>query len=377
MIKFTEIPERLNYPSIHKGRLSTLHTSVIDYVLHNFKMTYKFRMSVITALNTLTYLVLAGDAIPQSWSSSSPLTGLPEIDENECKEIIGDLFLDDRKITWDIEDSIAAVSSISSAMKIEDIIKPSKLFTPPSVKETETNTDKQDLYLKCPKFPQFNVNKVWCSKNIDGEQYTIYETLPSIPTKQNEISVTTNIDLLGESDLLRLFPNVFIPTRNPACYNEYKGVAFDNKLGAILPIQGFTQKQLIDNTIKYPHFYKLYKLVDGQLVNFYATIEIDGELHNTLEIWDSLPEAKKIPRNSELIKEYVIRRYLLERDIKHIEHKYPLYGTLDPFLTLFMPADDYASYGYKDPKYLATNCVNARISFKQSRNPVIRRIQNA
>ena len=65
------------------------------------------------------------------------------------------------------------------------------------------------------------------------------------------------------------------------------------------------------------------------------------------------------------------------KDVDKIKHRYPMYGTLDPYLTLFMPASDYASLGYLDATELAKKCVEARVSYKQSRNPVIRRLKNA
>ena len=135
-------------------------------------------------------------------------------------------------------------------------------------------------------------------------------------------------------------------------------------------------EQVRDNIIQYPHFYKLKRFIKGEFVSFYSNIEIDGELYDTLEIWDSLPESKVIPRTSEFIKEYVVRRYLLERDILGIEHKYPMHGTLEPFLTLFSIPEDYCRFGYPDSAELAAKCVKSRISYKQSRNPIIRKVMD-
>ena len=84
-----------------------------------------------------------------------------------------------------------------------------------------------------------------------------------------------------------------------------------------------------------------------------------------------------IPYNSDYIKEYVIRRYLLERDVDNIKHNYPLFGTLDPFLTLFTTVEDYINYGYTDVEDIGRQCVKARVAYKQSRNPILRRLKNA
>ena len=130
----------------------------------------------------------------------------------------------------------------------------------------------------------------------------------------------------------------------------------------------------MDNVIRYPHFYRLQKVIDNTCDNFYTTIEIDGELHRTLDVWDSLPESAFIPKSAEFIREYVIRKYLLERDYLDIHHRYMMYGTLDPFITLIAPAETYKSWGYTDVLSIAKNCVNARVSYKRSRNPVLKRL---
>ena len=103
-------------------------------------------------------------------------------------------------------------------------------------------------------------------------------------------------------------------------------------------------------------------------------MEIDGELRDTVEVWDSLEISKWIPKNVDFIKEYVVRKYLMDIEHKGATYKYPLFGTLDPFLTLFMPASEYTKRGY-DALELAKQCVLSRVSYKQSRSPVIRRIQ--
>ena len=179
---------------------------------------------------------------------------------------------------------------------------------------------------------------------------------------------------MTDSELLNLFPTEFIRTRAECMYEEHPGIKCDSQLGLILPIKGYTEKQLRDNIIKYPHIFKLMKCVEGSFESFYSTIEIDGQLHKISEVWKNLPESKSIPYTKEFVKEYVVRRYLLERDIKHIDHKYKIFGSLDPFLTLFAPADFYVFAGYKKPVELAKSCVIARVNYKQSRNPVLRRL---
>ena len=161
-------------------------------------------------------------------------------------------------------------------------------------------------------------------------------------------------------------------------YLKIDGIEFDPILGSILPIKGFTKKQLVDNIIKYPHLENIQRLGKSptgcRYVEFWKFIEIDGQLLKTKDVWDSLPESKIIPRSKFFMEEYVIRRYLLERDIKKIDHKYKIFGDLDPYLTLFTTPDTYIKYGHTDTVGIARCCVESRISYKRSRNPILRRM---
>jgi hypothetical protein len=116
--------------------------------------------------------------------------------------------------------------------------------------------------------------------------------------------------------------------------------------------------------------------IDGKQCSFYSHIEIDGKLVNILDIWDELPESQIIPKQADFIKEYVVRRYLLERDIDGIKHKYPMFGDLDPFLTLPLTIADYKDFGYTDAVKLARQCVASRVNYKVSRNPIVRRLEH-
>ena len=153
-------------------------------------------------------------------------------------------------------------------------------------------------------------------------------------------------------------------------------------LGTVLNISGFTLEQRIENIIKYPHLEGLVRegRRKGDFVysDFWKYIEIDGTLHRIRDVWDDLEDTHNLPSHPGLMCDYVVRRYLLERDVNHMNHKYQLYGTLEPFLTLCFTADDYTSLGYTDLVEIAKQCVRSRVSYKQSRNPIIRRLkQNA
>lgn len=430
-IKFTHISERYKVDKSIKGKLSQHHAAIITYVVSHFKDTNRYKQQIVDALNFVTYSVSAEELPPRDWVASNPFRNLPKIDPDLLEEVLGDVLLTVEGIEWDVKPTIFADDNIvdghvaeapstekseravpelsnSSASEMRlpgetdqlirqdsasfgavvdkkdkayvaslnsSISAKSAVSKKPAKSAVISPTPKQDLYIQSPTIPQFDYNKPWAA-GIDGaDNLVIYTTLPEIPTKQNQVSVTTDVSLMTTQELMKLYPNCIIHTRASVMYEELDGVELDPDIGLIIPIDGFTREEIIDNIIRYPHIFKLIREVDGEQYSFYSHIEIEGQLHGTLDIWDSLPEAKILPRQAEFVKEYVVRRYLLERDVKHIQHKFPVSGTFDEFLTLFMPSDEYIRRGYKDVSSIVKQCVKSRVSYKQSRNPVLRRLK--
>lgn len=265
LIPFTQITDKLPYPPKIKAKLSTVHAEIVNYVITHFHDSARYKSNVISLLNTVSVIVFSRDTIPINWSTADPFKNIEIIDNESAKNILGSLYIYDKYIMWDIQES-------------------------------------------------------------ETEEYIQH---------------------------------------NPP---------FDENLGVILPINGFTYDQIRENIIKYPHFYKLKRKINNNFVSFYSNIEIDNSLHDTLEVWDSLPDSKLIPKTTEFIKEYVVRRYLLERDIYKIKHKYPIFGNIDPFLTLFTTPADYIQFGFSDTEYIAKQCVISRVNYLQTRNPVLRKV---
>lgn len=373
-IKATQIPDKLKYPPAVKSKLSALHSGVIDYVSRIYTGRYQQRQNIVKLINTISYIVVSGDSFPPNWTVNSPFDRIEFIDDDTCKAALGDLYVIERLIDWDIP----MVEQSSSKSDLKESEKPKSQISKFSklIPTVDSPTPKEDLYIRPPVVPRFNVNKIWASGIVDNISYAIYTSEPEIPMKQNEISVTTDVDKMTSKELMNLYPNRFIPTRAPSMYEEIQGLPYHNKLGVVLPISGYTELQLIDNLVRYPHIFRLQKQVDGDICSFYSTIEIDQKLYKVSEIWNSLPESKIIPYTADFVKEYVVRRYLLERDKNHIKHRYQMYGELEPFLTLFTTPSDYAEFGYPDAESLARQCVVSRVEYKQSRNPILRRLKN-
>ena len=376
MIKFTQIPDKLPYPPKHRAKLSTLHSEIITYIINHFTNTNRYKTKVVSLLNTISCYTLFGNTIPKEWSISNPFEGMDIMDQSYCEDVLGNIYLHVRNIIWDIEETDN--SSIQIANDNHPTVSENK--NKPEVIENISHniipTSKEDLYIRPPSIPRFDISSPYLDKIINNTHYTIYRSLPEVPITQSQISVTTDIDRMTDMDLLRLYPNTFIRTRSATMYESHSNMELDEDIGVIFPICNYTADQIKDNIIRYPHIFKLMRMIDNKIVSFYSNIEIDGVLYNTLEIWDTLPDSKYIPRNSEFIKEYVVRRYLLERDIDKIDHKYPIFGALDPFLTLFTTKEDYIRMGYRDTLNIARQCVISRVNYKQSRNPILRMVNN-
>lgn len=376
-IEFSQIPAKLNYPRHVKGKLASLHSDIITYVASIYDGSHELRSKTIRLLNTVTRYVVEGDAFPDSWvASRNPFEAIEIEDELSLKDTLDSLYINPKLVDWDIPVVAEHKSQRVMPSTAAPIVPVQSRTNNAGLKiKLSKETDKSDLYIQPPVVPQFDTSKPWMSSVIDDTVYCIYTSVPEIPTKQNEISVTTDVSKMSDAQLMNLYPRNFIRTRSPILYENIPEFTYHPQLGVVLPIEGYTESELIDNIIKYPHLFKLSKLKDDEIISFYNTIEIDGQLFKISDVWKELADTAKIPYTADFVKEYVVRRYLLERDVKGIEHKYPMFGDLSPFLTLFTTASDYIQFGYTDVVGVARKCVESRIAYKRSRNPVIRRVE--
>lgn len=379
--KFSQIPTQLSYPPVVRAKISQIHSSIITSVLSDRSRTIQYLKDVISLMNSVTYSIIHEEEFV--WGSEDKLDFTHNLSDLDIRDFLvaRNLYVSFKDIQWELDEIVKISREAQSTLVNKapvDLPDMSKIF-PDKPKPLDLGlqmSKKEDLYIKPPTVPRFDVGSVVAGSELDGVAYVIYKTYPSIPSTQNEISATTDVNLFTQKDLMKLFPHNFIPTRANTFYDQHPGMELHSIVGTILPIYGYSREELLDNIIRYPHIFKLMKMVDDKLVSFYTTIEINGELHRTSEVWEKLPESNIIPYNSDFVKEYVVRRYLLERDIKKIDHKYKLYGTLDPFLTLFTTPEQYSLLGYEEPEKLARMCVESRVSYKVSRNPVLRRTQS-
>ena len=393
-ITFTSIPQSYGIKRAFRAKQSDVHSAVILYVMNHYKNTKKYQQKIVDALNRLTYCILENELPSFNWKSTDPINTMPDIDEQLVADTLGNLYLTIDAIEWDVQPTdnmldsgvTPTVSNVIENPEVEINVEPKVVEHIKSyVKDTQkavysksTKTSSQeDLSVKLPVYPTFDVSKLWVCEGLP-KNIVIHPTLPEIPTKQNEVSITTDVNKMTDSELVALYPDHLIRTRRPAFYNEYEGLGYDEQFGTILPISQFSQEDVLDNIIKYPHLYNITRKIGNEYVPFQKYIEINGELLETQEVWNTLPESLMIPKDitilKDFIKDYVIRRYLLERD-HGIKHKYEMANELDPFLTLVMPSSDYIRHGYTDIVDLARKCVKSRVRYKQSRNPALRGMQ--
>lgn len=387
---FTQIPEKLKYEPSVRGRLSSMHSDLIIEVSKTYTGRFQDRKNAIKAMNVASYLLLTGDSSVYDWDPCKFIKDVPHIPDELCRSSLGKMYIPLKDVVWDIDIVSPTDSEVSTTSQIltdteirnqyENKFKKLSEYSDSKTEEVGqiiVPTNKSDLYLQPPTIPKFDYTKVWISKVIGGTTYCIYESLPKIPVKQNQISVTTDVSLMTYEDIRKLYPNVFIKTRPNCMYEHVPGIYYHNLLGCVIPIKGFTREQVIDNIIRYPHIFRLTRNVHGDSINFYSSIEVDGELYPISEFWGELEESASIPYNVDFVKEYVVRRYLLERDIKHIKHNYPVVEQFNAFLTLFMPISNYIEFGYTDIETIGRTCVNSRVLYKRSKNPVMRRIEES
>lgn len=416
LIEFSQIPDKLKY-SGDMLAVRQYHNRVVSYFLNQLtKLSMSDKREIVNMLNKFVYAKIVNDYIDGASSDEGAVRFIsnynPDADiDNYVRKCAPWLYVKVNDIDWSYFDNLLddnlgskndnSISELSDVQKHEesldvpnecyednhksDDISKSALVqsqndidSPPSISSRDNDSTKEDLFIQGPKVPRFDVNAPFLYQVDGNDILAIYTTLPLVPTKQCEISCTTDVNLFSDSDLLKLYPNKFIPTRSDVMYDrnlaEKYSLEYDDMLGILIPIQGFTMKEIRDNIIEYPHIFKLMKRVDNSSVNFYSTVEMQGELHKITEVWGELGDTKRLPKSKDFMKEYVVRRYLLERDRLEITHKYPMLGSLDPFLTLFMSSDDYLKYGYYDKLGMARSCVNSRVEYHRSRNPILRRL---
>lgn len=412
MIRFTELIDKLPYPPKLRSKIIQYHSDVLVYAENNYTGYKKFKQSVTEALNKLAYLVIVGQDIPENWDHKHPLENLPDVSVSELQSKLHELYLIPSAIKWDISiiDDVlknfnevtdvavkeAPKSSSTQKSKTTTVVEAvvpavgptqcaipnyDKLSDIDESEEVENPTPYEDIYPTPPPIARLDYSRKYISKTIYGKEYCIYYSLPEVPTKQCEISITTDVNKMTDSELLSLFPNRYLCCRSSLDV-PFEGTDYDKDLGIIPKITGFTREQVIDNIIKYPSLpFKLFRRVgkdartkENRLVKFVNFIELDGKVYPIKDVIDEIEDLQGI-QYQPYVSDYILRRYLLERDVKHIDHRVKMYEEIQPWHTLNRTVEQYARFGYKNAVEMARQCVKSRVALIEHCNPVLRRIK--
>lgn len=439
-IKISDIAEKVPVPGNILQKFEVYYHDLYMWICDNFENRERFKKNATYKINLLMYYLFTDGTVPYNWNTLMTTPNLScSVNSSDIRRVITKCMLAPSNIDWSecmdssysfelanaaSDKSSEAVSAASEVPSESTSSKRPYTFSARTdagakysgqVKSVHSNKDsaissstisdkdksviqedasnacddddeyevasslqpvvnatpKEDLFITIPKYPKVADVSSSLPNNIRV-------SLPLVPSKQSEISATTDVNNMSEEDLLNLFPNTFIRTRSPLMYKPRQGITLDPDYGLLIPVEGFTDAQVRDSIIRYPHIFQLARqMEDGTFTSFYNEMEIDGELVNILKVWKYLPEAKIIDIDSlnstseqiEFIKEYAIRRYILERDIAGVKHKFDVRGSLPEFMTLFMPASMYTKEGYGNPIDIAKKCVSARVSYLRTRNP--------
>lgn len=381
----------------HLAKIQSICPEFVQAYMESTLPHKKRRDYGVTTLNCLVYGIVNGDTIsrPVKLIQNCPY------DESEMKSCLGSAYVTRETFNWYIDDESDTITSSdenvskhnqldSNGIQEEIVAQKNSTVSASGVNNISQSSDSvqreftgykstlEDIDLEFRSFPVRDLSKLWGTCYDDcGREMKVYYSHPIIPTKQNEITITTPYDQISDMDLLKLFPDHFIRTRLDIMYEPQEGFTVHPKLGFIPKISGFTEEQVIDNIIKYPRFCHIFRMIDDpdrfrgeKRISFISRIEVDGELLRLKEAINTVEDMKNLPDINVFYYDYIMRRYLLERDYHTLEHKYPLDGYLQPFTVLFMTPEEYAELGYTDALDLAKQCVKHRVQFYQSIHPL-------
>lgn len=228
-----------------------------------------------------------------------------------------------------------------------------------------------------PNVHRFDDSKIWKVVNLpDGRTMTFYKSLPEVPELQYHVNVTTDTSIIKDSDYIHLFPTENLKPRFEWMYKQIDNCYYHPAIGSVLPIEGYTEQQCIDNVIKYPYLTGLNRRYDDERgrVPLWAEVEVGEELVYALKVWDTLPVSRLLPHSRKIVCEYFYRKYLLDMDYHPERIHFPMEGVIRPYLMLFLTEDTYTSLGYLDHLDMSKQCVQSRIDYIRSRNPILRQI---
>ena len=379
----------------------TVCSSINEYINQDplkseLESNFNAQKNLVHLLNLLQYALDLKDSFATSIFTKDSLLKIIKnglkgninytiISDIDLKDKLKDRYIDYKKVLFELDSS----DSIKSNRTLNFL----KSKTNSKKNIEKYNGDRKLLFdeeywsrsidLNWPSFPLLDDSNILLSLKRNGEEYNI----PSdkiLPFDQSQITCVTDYHRFSDEAILNLFPPMRIYTRDSKMYQSYlnySNLEYDEDLGIIFPISNYTVDQIKKNIIEYPHFNVPDRIVTDKkldkevLRDFWKDIEIDGEIFPTHKVWDELEDTKHLPKHPVFMNEYVVRRYILDRTIGKVKHKYHMRGDIRPFLTLYNTPDYYKDLGY-DPIQIGKQCIKSRQAYKFSCNPIVRLMLN-
>ena len=354
----------------------------------------KSRKSVKTAarlINLLRYADKQNDSFANQTFSKEYLTEI--LESGEVNSAYDDIL--DKDLEYDLSSNYLDFKEFESYFDSEESSEiPSKasMFLHRSLDQNEKSVEDdsyievdistefdesyliQSVSLNLPTVANVNSQDVKLDFVFNDVNYRLYGE-SRLPEDQSQITCFTDVNRFSDSDILNLFPPIRLYTRSPYMYQKYEGLKYDDDLGVIFPIAGYSEKRIRKNIIEYPHLENVERIVKikgkDTVIPFWKYIEVNREIVPTISIWNEFADTLKLPKTESFMNEYVVRKYLLDLEYGKVKPKYDIRGSFDSFLTLYAPPAYYRAHGY-DPIEVGRKCIESRKSYKYSRNPVVR-----
>ena len=340
--------------------------------------------NIVYFVNLLQYANKRKDSLAEIIYTSNQITTIIDLGpyaaidyealtESELKSILKDSYLDYKNIVLETDGYDEKAEFLKSLLNKPETKKPEIIS-----KSVEGDEDfwVHAVRLDIPYIPQPDGLNVVCEKQYDSNNYCVYGEA-TLPWNQSQITALTDVNEFSDKDILSLFPPIRLYTRSQYMYQLQEGLEYDEDLGLIIKINGFSKKLVKENILKYPHIVHLDRQVtlkgENVTIPFWKHIEIDGEIIQTSSVWKEMEDTRDLPQTESFMNEYVVRKYLLERD-SGVNHKYKMRGDLSEFITLYAPPAYYEDKGY-DPIEVGRQCVRSRVLFKKSRNPILNHVE--
>ena len=172
-IDFLQLTTKLPYPVTVKGKLSTIHATMIDQFLLEFTNKHTEKLRVIHAINCVSYMYVSHDSFPANWNERDPLHTFQNLDDDFLKDHLGTLYISAKDVDW----SDVPVSENTSGIDSGD----SSDIKPETNQPTELKvfTSEHNTYMVVSRLDNQSASRI---AEMAESASRNYSTSPIIPT---------------------------------------------------------------------------------------------------------------------------------------------------------------------------------------------------